>query len=97
MNRDLVSLYVLGACGKPGNLESETGTGTGTGTGTYWKRKRKRKRNGGNGGNGGKLGNAETISALKSFLIYNHRSPKRNIRVCSENYGRNIKSLYGNY
>ena len=47
------------------------------------KRKRKRKRN----SNGGKLGNTETSFMVKSFSIYNHKSPKRNIRVCMENYG----------
>ena len=59
-------------------------------------RKRKRNRNRKRNSNEGKLGNTETSFAVKSFSIYNHKSPKRNIRVCVGNYDGSIKSLYGN-
>ena len=37
--------------------------------------------------NWGKLRNTETSSIVKSFSIYNYKSPKHNITVCVENYG----------
>ena len=53
------------------------------------------KRNRNWNSNRGKPGNTETSFMVKSFSIYNHKSPKRNIRVWAENYGWNI--VVGNF